>query len=472
MNKLNGRLSSLLSIEFAVLCMLFYNVIGKMVWIDGNMYLSLAFVLLAVCIFFEVSNKYKDTNFLAIIGIIATVKFIILDVVSVLDFQVKLVDPKTFYYNANIIVILLILNATIMTLLLIHMYKFFKNIHIKSYKIKYSFVVLSVLLSFYLDRSLMVALILYFVFTSYVAIRISQDNVNMFARYLFSRIWYKKYLVAAMLFGAIIDIIDYSNASILIAFLIIICLEMKSIYILNISNDFDGESSAIKTIIGYRKIYNDAIENKKHADYLHDEVLQNLFYLKRNISDMYSLASSSSMDKDIEKNKKIIDQMVKSIRDEIEKISPYISNSVSLKKNYLSLIKKFYLKCNRKILIDFTCKEDFFVPFPYDEILYKFINELVTNAIKHTQSNYIEIRLDIIDNIIFLNVIDEDSNLNIDFEDLSSQNRGLKSIKNTLDGLNGKIEIENFENNKGKSVNIKIPIKGEDIIEDIINRRS
>lgn len=471
MNKLNGRINSLLAIQFSAFCLIFYNNISGMKWIDGNMYLSLAFILLAVCIFFEISNKYRDTNFLALVGIISTVKFIILEIVSILDFQAKILNPKGFYYNANIIVIIHILDVIIVLLLLYHMYKFFKNIHIRSYKIKYCFVVLAVLVSIYLDRSLMLALILYFVFTSYVATQISQDNIHMFAKYLYTRMWYKFYLLAVIIFAAIIDIINYSGASLLAISFTIYCLEMKSIFILNISRDFDGESSSIKKIIGYRRICNEALENKKHANYLHDEILQNLFYLKRNIMDL-PMYDESSLKNNVEKNTKMIDQMVKSIRDEIEKISPYISNSISLKKNYLSLIKKFYLKCNRKILIDFSCKDDFFVPFPYDEILYRFINELVTNAIKHTKSHYIEIRLDVIDRMLFLNVIDEDSNLSIDFDDLSYSNRGLRSIKHTLDGLNGSIEVENFEDNKGKSINIKIPIRGEDIIEDIINRRS
>ena len=84
--------------------------------------------------------------------------------------------------------------------------------------------------------------------------------------------------------------------------------------------------------------------------------------------------------------------------------------------------------------------------------LFRIIQELVTNSIKHADASEINVQLSMLDNMLQLTV--EDDGKGYDSENIKSEGIGLSNIKYRVDYLNGELDISS--NEQGTYVNILI----------------
>jgi Signal transduction histidine kinase len=95
--------------------------------------------------------------------------------------------------------------------------------------------------------------------------------------------------------------------------------------------------------------------------------------------------------------------------------------------------------------------------YPHDVLIgvYRIVQELLNNAVKHAQASQIIVQCSDGDNHLFLTV--EDDGRGFVYEDKTKRGLGLKNIENRVALLKGRIEVES-KINQGTTVNIEIPV--------------
>lgn len=250
-----------------------------------------------------------------------------------------------------------------------------------------------------------------------------------------------------------------------ISILVFILIEIEEIIKFNSQMDYYNSPELIQEI-ALEKIKISSNQNMILSEYLHDDVLQNILYIRRKIYDVKNI-SDNTAPAEIEDCIHALDDTVNSIRNEMDYISPNISTNISLKKNFLQAINKVKKLYDKNILLEFYCDENLFLTRPFDEITYRIIKELSNNIYKHTDSTFAEIRVELIDDILFINSRNDSGNI-VDLENCLKSNRGLGFIKKTISDINGDMVINNLEPN-GVSIDIKFKIKRSDFFENIID---
>ncbi len=193
----------------------------------------------------------------------------------------------------------------------------------------------------------------------------------------------------------------------------------------------------------------------KFAEYLHDDILQNIIALK-NIIQISQIESE---------NKNLIvhelNNLVSSIRNEVDTQKPIIYSYENLKEIYHGMIKSLSQKYKTNKKINFYCTDYLNIYSPYSSIVYRIMKELVNNAIKYSSSSFIDVYLDVkFDNIyIKTNNITESTKIKI--------GNGLSNIGNKVEFLKGKIDI--FIENGTYNLEIVIPMERRICFENIIN---
>lgn len=87
-------------------------------------------------------------------------------------------------------------------------------------------------------------------------------------------------------------------------------------------------------------------------------------------------------------------------------------------------------------------------------VLYRIVQELLNNTVKHAKANQAQVQLSRIENRITLTV--EDNGKGFDVNSISKKGIGLSNIQNRVDYLNGKMDIKSDE--KGTSTHIEFEI--------------
>lgn len=211
------------------------------------------------------------------------------------------------------------------------------------------------------------------------------------------------------------------------------------------------------------------------ADFLHDEILQDVIYIKRELRDNYKIPADGKIIK-------IADKIINKTRGQISLYKPYINYKISLADNYYDLIKSLKNRFGMdNILVDFVCDDKLFLSSPYDLVIYRMIHELVTNIFKHSKGEYSVIELEVKNNTIVLNVTNHGDYLENGYM-TNTDSRGLKIIKRETDRFGGTFKISLFMDsdilidkedtldNSIVNIKIKIPIKGGITYEHFINR--
>ncbi len=230
--------------------------------------------------------------------------------------------------------------------------------------------------------------------------------------------------------------------------------EINSVF----NTDYEDDSALVRSL---NQLKREQEGKEKIAEYLHEEILQDAIYIKNQLKQKYKLSNSAEV-------VKMADIIIQSIRNEIDTLFPNIIRDIPLKENYYNIIRTLQIKYEDKgIGIDFYCDEKLFLISPYDVIIYRMIKELVTNIYKHSDGERGIVYLNIKDHIIYLIV--ENDVVSIDSQKFTyNRSTGLKTIIKEVKQLEGDIDIESLNNQV--TINIEIPIKGENTYETFINR--
>jgi signal transduction histidine kinase len=199
-------------------------------------------------------------------------------------------------------------------------------------------------------------------------------------------------------------------------------------------------------------------ERQRIGKDLHDGIGQLLSAVKLNFSGIESnLIKNNSNDIYLLSNaKKLVDESVTEVRN----ISHNMMPSVLLQYGLVVAIEDFTSKINNsnllKINFSHTGFENKKLISSLEIVLYRVVQELVNNAIKHAQASKMDIQLLLFDQELTLML--EDNGKGFDYEQtvLSKNGIGLKNIISRINYINGMI---NFDSSKGNGTTITIEKK-------------
>ena len=220
----------------------------------------------------------------------------------------------------------------------------------------------------------------------------------------------------------------------------------------------------------HRNLEIDKLNTLKIQTFLHDDILQIIIAIRRWIEDNLS----GSGKKYIIEN---LDKLNDLIRHEINSFNPMLNDYSSLYDAYSRLIvdiENMYL--DNEMLIEFECDRNIDLPSPYAELIYKCINELLINELKHSKGYSTDIILINLEDEIHLTIKNYGDYLE-DEEKIVEGNIGLNILRLNLREYGGKFDF-NFSNNQNEldesfvEFKIEVPVERSVVNENLINRRS
>lgn len=198
---------------------------------------------------------------------------------------------------------------------------------------------------------------------------------------------------------------------------------------------------------------------KDFSNYLHDTILQDLLSLK-------NLVTKSDQPAIKQLIFDTINELNASIRLQMQAYHPTLLKNLTLKENIQNLLDT--LTENSSIIVIFDCSDTVFLVEPYNILIYRMIQELTTNTLKHSNATTLQILLVQEHDMIFLKVSDNGKGFEIP-ACFPSEHQGITSIQEQVHLLDGSM-IMNSTPKTGTQISITIPMKGEDSYENFISR--
>lgn len=197
-------------------------------------------------------------------------------------------------------------------------------------------------------------------------------------------------------------------------------------------------------------------ERVRIARELHDGVGQYLSAVKLNLSNLQStLQLTNEQEIKLMKNAlSVVDDSVKEVRSVSHNMMP----GDLLEKGIEDAVRSFIDRIrSEKLSIEFdihllSAKLESTVEI----IIYRVIQEVVNNIIKHAQATFVNIQLVQHENELVLMV--EDNGIGFDINSLKNPGIGIKNIRSRVEFLNGSVDIDS-QPSKGTTITIEIPLK-------------
>ena len=199
-------------------------------------------------------------------------------------------------------------------------------------------------------------------------------------------------------------------------------------------------------------------ERQRIARDLHDGLGQRLSATKLNVSGLQSLIQPIQTRQEIlfKNALTLLDESVKDVRG----ISHNLLSHGLLKAGLASALKEFVEQIKTpdgfKINLEIIGLEQR-LDFGIENVLYRVLQEIVNNIIKHAQASIINIQLIKHQNELSLMVEDNGVGFVVDNILASGKGIGLKNIESRISLINGKVFFDSFPS-KGTTVNIEIPV--------------
>lgn len=186
---------------------------------------------------------------------------------------------------------------------------------------------------------------------------------------------------------------------------------------------------------------------------LHDSVCQLLYGIRLNLE---SVQRTRNLKDEIKNVNELLDQAIKETRELSYELTP-------------SVLKDFGFVAGIKEMAQRTSTPHFhidtYIDGAADELhpdvqlyIFRMIQELISNCIKHAQASHAEIKVSLKNNQVLVMVADNGKGITTDIEDAAKTGSGLSGIKNRVYLLNGQIKFDSSK--KGLIVTITFNIPG------------
>lgn len=196
------------------------------------------------------------------------------------------------------------------------------------------------------------------------------------------------------------------------------------------------------------------IERKRIANDLHDSLGPVLSAVKLNIN---SIEITSAQDQQIiDRTGKYLDEIIASMR----QISYNLLPNTLERKGLVEAVHEFIAQVNNKhsIDIEFMVLKDCSIPKEKEIHIFRIIQEIIQNTIKHAMAKHLQIGISEEDGNFLLLTKDDGKGFDVQKEKMHLNGLGLKSLESRSELLNGVLSLESSPNGGGTNYFLKIPI--------------
>jgi two-component system sensor histidine kinase ComP len=197
-------------------------------------------------------------------------------------------------------------------------------------------------------------------------------------------------------------------------------------------------------------------ERERIAVDLHDSTMQDLFYLKRKIVNMFQKYVLTQEDLDeINRLKEYIEVINTNLRDSCFELHPYLLSEIGLLKTIRALIDKESLEFEVECIV-LDQKQIETIHFEYKKHIFRIFQELLSNSKKHSEASHVFFSMKVAGNELILNY--QDDGIGFDVKKVGTKSIGLRQIKSRVLHMQGQIHILS-RHSEGIKVEIQIPLK-------------
>ncbi len=227
------------------------------------------------------------------------------------------------------------------------------------------------------------------------------------------------------------------------------------------SNELQQLNARPQVVDGQTK--EEILENERHrlARELHDSVSQQLFAAMMMMSALNEQAEKMDAPEVQRKQLAMVSDIINASQSEMRALllhlRPITLEGKSLKQGIEQLLRELQTKINISLKWDI---EDLSIPNSIEDQLFRVIQELLSNTLRHAKAEELEVYLNLIDQNILLRVIDDGVGFDPELQQKKAGSYGLMNIRERITGVGGTLKIISFKN-QGTSIEIKIPLLKE-----------
>ncbi|GBD66213.1 sensor histidine kinase [Tetragenococcus halophilus] len=205
-----------------------------------------------------------------------------------------------------------------------------------------------------------------------------------------------------------------------------------------------------------------ASERHRLARELHDSVSQELFAAMMMMSAVTEKTNESAISEAQQKQLQMISSIINNSQSEMRALllhlRPVTLEEKSLKKGIEQLLRELQSKIKLSLKWDI---EDVDIPRHIEDQLFRVIQELLSNTLRHSKANELEVYLHLIEENVLLRVVDDGVGFNPDQKE-SAGSYGLRNVRERIAAVGGTVKVISFKN-QGTSIEIKIPLIKEGV---------
>ncbi|WP_167628200.1 sensor histidine kinase [Listeria valentina] len=204
-------------------------------------------------------------------------------------------------------------------------------------------------------------------------------------------------------------------------------------------------------------------ERHRIARELHDSVSQQLFaamMLLSALNEQVAKDDSPVLKKQLRMVESIVNESQSEMRALLLHLRPTQLEGKSLKKGMEQLLKELTTKLPIKVEWQI---ENLQLQKGIEDHLFRIVQELLSNTLRHSKADLLEVRFVEIDNMAVLKVVDD--GVGFDMNAVPQGSYGLQNMRERVQEFGGTIKIISFPN-KGTSVEIKIPLVAEKEVDE------
>lgn len=197
-------------------------------------------------------------------------------------------------------------------------------------------------------------------------------------------------------------------------------------------------------------------ERKRFAKDLHDGLGPLLSNLKMSVSTLERIENRKEMDEILENMKEVSIEAINGIKQISNNLSPHILENFGIIHALENFSKTIEINCKTRIKI-ISNFDDLRFPYNIEIVLYRVINELINNTIKHSKATEIQILLNKIGEKLEIEY--SDNGIGFDSNKIAHDHSGMgiSNIKSRIKTINGRIDL--FSDENGSQAIISCPVK-------------
>ncbi|GAA3015325.1 sensor histidine kinase [Tetragenococcus solitarius] len=225
----------------------------------------------------------------------------------------------------------------------------------------------------------------------------------------------------------------------------------------DISSQLQSLSTRPQYIDGQTK--EEILESERHrlARELHDSVSQELFAAMMMMSAVTEQAEKADMSNSQQKQLQMISSIINTSQSEMRALllhlRPVTLEEKSLKKGIEQLLRELQSKITLSMTWDI---EDVEIPRHIEDQLFRVVQELLSNTLRHSKASELEVYLHLIEQNVLLRVVDDGVGFNPDQKEKAGS-YGLRNVRERIASIGGTVKVISFKG-QGTSIEIKIPL--------------